>query len=624
MTSKRPYQADCTAAIVKHFYEGVTCQGVSLPCSSGKTVVVGTLPNDMSMLPGESLLFLAHRHELIDQAAEKFRTYNDDLAVEIERAHERAAPDADVVVASLQSMTPGRIKKFDPDRFKIVVVDETHHAATSEQYHRIMEYFGVHRSRATLSRQKLLVGLSATWRRGDNTGYEHLYDKIVFHRSILDIMRQGITVGDQWCPYLAPIRSNRELTNMSLDKVHIKGGEFDQADLAKAVDTPERNAFIVDTWLQHGEGMPLLGFTVNVQHSHNLAKAFCDRGVPVEAIHGSMNKTQRRSYFDDFRRGTLKGLTSCDAITEGTDLPWACVGLNGKPMLSIQQYTQTFGRISRPWPSPEDRLKDFERGITPPWIKPYGLWFDFTDSSTKHNLCQVPTLFGLRPNFDFKGMDVEETIVAIAEAKQANPSLDVKSLNSLDDLAHSSVAFSATAAPQEDADIRKWSVYPWQKEAEGRWALPVRGTNTVLRVTQDSEKTFGIWAYYKGAGARRKEDTTLRKAIQAAERMLDKKERKILQRDAPWRRDAPSGPQCMNLWIKDPGLRQEFPNKDRYFTHCLQQYEAGDMAYSKGALSDLLAVSIVANKYQGRNANRSGWVAKAHAGIKAKLAKVLG
>lgn len=623
MTSKRPYQAECTAEIVRHFYEGVTCQGISLPCSSGKTVVVGTLPDDLHMLPGESLLFIAHRHELIDQAAEKFRTYNPDLYVEIERADERAQPEADVVVASLQSMTPKRIRKFDPDRFRIVVVDETHHAATSAQYQRIMEYFGVHRSRASLSRQKLLVGLSATWRRGDQKGYEHLFDKIVFHRSILDIMRQGIFVGEDWCPYLAPIRSNRELTDMSLDKVKVSGGDWETNDLAKAVDTPERNNFIVDTYLEKGEGMPAIAFTVNVQHSHNLAQTFCDRGIPFEAIHGEMGKGERRGYFEDFRKGAMRGLCSCDAITEGTDLPWACVGLNGKPMLSLQKYTQAFGRIGRPWPAPEERLAAHQAGTPLPWIKPYGIWIDFTDSSTRHNLIQAPTLFGLRPDFAFKGKDIEETVKIIAEAKLANPKLETGSLRSLDDLARTSVGFDGTAAPQEDVDLRKWSRYPWMKESEGQWALPVRGTNTVLRVKFEEEKSYSIWAYHLGAGSIRKRETTLRKSLEAAERLLDKKERRILQRDAPWRREPPTVPQCISLYMKDAELRKRFRNGDAFFSYAHTEHAKGSMEYSKGAIADQLNMYLIANRFHGpmNSKGKQSWVAKAVAGVKARFAK---
>ena len=124
-THKRPYQSDCTAAIVDSFYnQDVTCQGISLATGGGKTCIVATLPADLGMLPGESVLFIAHRHELIDQAADKFRYYNPTLHVSVERGTQKADPDADVVVASVQSLTDKRIKRFDPDRFRVIVVDE--------------------------------------------------------------------------------------------------------------------------------------------------------------------------------------------------------------------------------------------------------------------------------------------------------------------------------------------------------------------------------------------------------------------------------------------------------------------------------------------------------------------
>lgn len=608
----RPYQNEFLQAITDNFYQGITCQGGSGPCGMGKALIAAMLPGAVGNLPGESLFAIAHRHELIDQLASKFRQYNPELTVGIERASDRACPDSDVVVGSLQSLTDDRIKKFDPDRFRIIAVDECHHMFQSSHYQRIIEYFGVHRSRASLSRQKLLVGFSATWRRGDGKGSEHLFDKIVYHRSILDIMRSGIHVGTDWCPYLAPIRSNRELTESSLDKVHVSKGDFTTGELEKAVNTPERNNFIVDSYLEKGEGMRAIAFTVDVQHSIDLAKCFTDRGIPFEPISGKTKHKDRDTLFRDFESGQLRGMASCGVLSEGTDLPWAAVGINAKPTLSTVVYTQAFGRITRPFPAPEERLAAYGTGKAFPWIKPYGIWLDFTDSSAKHSLIQAPSLFGLRPDFNFKGKDVEETIVAIAEAKAKNPSIETGKLKSLDDLTRSTVAFQSTEAPKEDVELRKWSVYPWQKESDGQWALPVRGTNTVLRIKVEGEKCFGVWAYHMGSGARRGQDTTLRQALKKAEQMLDKKERRILQRDAPWRRDPPSPPQCINLYRQDAELRKRFPSADAFFTYAHTAHQRGDTEFSKGAISDLLNLSIIANKFMGRgsSAKKSNWIQK--------------
>lgn len=114
LTEPRPYQQECLDDIAEAFYSGITCEGISGPCGMGKMVIAARLPTVIGNLPGESLLFIAHRHELITQAANKFRQYNPELVVEVERADERACPDADIVVGSVQSLTAKRIKKFDP------------------------------------------------------------------------------------------------------------------------------------------------------------------------------------------------------------------------------------------------------------------------------------------------------------------------------------------------------------------------------------------------------------------------------------------------------------------------------------------------------------------------------
>src|SRR5690242_16577694 len=97
----RPYQQECVEAISRHYRDGVNLQAISGPCGFGKTAIMASLPNELNLLPGESVFFIAHRHELIDQAAAKFRMYNPDLVVDIERENQRAAHDADIVVASV-------------------------------------------------------------------------------------------------------------------------------------------------------------------------------------------------------------------------------------------------------------------------------------------------------------------------------------------------------------------------------------------------------------------------------------------------------------------------------------------------------------------------------------------
>lgn len=618
--TKRPYQADCTSAIVNGFVrEGISCQGISLPCGAGKCVIVASLPSDLSLLPGESILFLAHRHELIDQAAEKFRTYNPTLTVSIERGKERAIPDADIVIGSIQSMTPSRIKKFDPDRYRVIAYDECHHLFSSAFSQRIVEYFGVHRSREGHDQDKLLIGLTATWRRGDNTGAEHLFEKIVFHRSTRDIMRSGIYVGETWCPYLAPIKGHRELSEIGLDKVHISKGELKVDELAIAMNTPERNNQVVDTYLEKGENMPAIAFTVDIQHSIDLAKAFKDRGLNFEAVSGDVQRTGVRGpAMEAFRNGQIKGLVSCAAISEGTDLPMASVGLNVCPTLSQVNYCQKFGRISRPWPAPEQRLADYEADTQAPWIKPYGIWIDFTDSSTKHTLIQSPTLFGLRPDFDFKGKDMDETIKEIEHAKAIMPDLQVSELRSLEDLTRSSVSFSTTDALLEATDIRKWSKYPWSIESAGQWSLVVKGSNSVYRVREVSGK-FQVWVFSAGSGRYKTTVATLKLAVQEADRQLSTRDRKLLRLDAPWRREAPTPAQCEALWQKDSETRRRFRDGGTFYRFAQEEHAKGVMEFSKGALGDMLGIYVMANRTFHQPAAKQGFISKAIAGIKRRF-----
>lgn len=133
-------------------------------------------------------LILAHRRELVEQAARHCALAYPDKHVDVEMGKNHASGAADITVASIQSIMSGeRVLKFDPARYKLVLVDEAHHIV-SQQYLHLLEHFGLRHS-ADWNKVSVpaLVGVSATFSRFDGRMLGAVIDHIVYHRCLLTL-----------------------------------------------------------------------------------------------------------------------------------------------------------------------------------------------------------------------------------------------------------------------------------------------------------------------------------------------------------------------------------------------------------------------------------------------------
>lgn len=179
----RDYQEDCIQAVIEHVKGGGKRMGVSLATGSGKTVIFTQLIERIThptSPDATQTLILVHRRELVEQAARHCRLQYPDKIIDIEMASSAATGSADITVASIQSITSGdRIEKFDPSRFKLVLIDECHHAV-SRSYLECLDHFKL---LEVEERSPVLVGVSATMARFDGLKLGKVLDHIVYHRS---------------------------------------------------------------------------------------------------------------------------------------------------------------------------------------------------------------------------------------------------------------------------------------------------------------------------------------------------------------------------------------------------------------------------------------------------------
>lgn len=225
----RPYQEEAVTSVFSALGQGVRRLLINLPVGAGKTVVAA----DIAKRFGQRTLFLVHRDELALQANEKFSLVWPDARIGIVKGRQDDV-DADVVVASVQTLSqPGRIERLrGAGEFRLVIQDEAHHVGAST-FRDVLSGMG---SLPETPDGSLLIGLTATPFRSDGEDLGKVFEKIVYRRSIMDLIRQG---------YLADVRAYRLETKLDLSNVRTFDGDFNERDLALAVNTPKRNQVVV-------------------------------------------------------------------------------------------------------------------------------------------------------------------------------------------------------------------------------------------------------------------------------------------------------------------------------------------------------------------------------------------
>ena len=181
----RDYQEECIQAVLRHLDAGHKRLGISLATGSGKTVIFSHLI-DRIQPSGDATqtLILVHRRELVEQAARHCENTYPQKSIEIEMGKNHASGNADITVASVQSITSGdRLSKFVPSRFKLVLVDEAHHVV-AQRYLEILKHFGLDEEsqRSANKPAAALVGVSATFSRHDGVRLGAAIDQIVYHK----------------------------------------------------------------------------------------------------------------------------------------------------------------------------------------------------------------------------------------------------------------------------------------------------------------------------------------------------------------------------------------------------------------------------------------------------------
>lgn len=402
----REYQREAVEAVLSE-WEQVRSTVCVAATGLGKTV----LATDVIRRRREfgRVLWLAHRTELVEQAAETLDEFG--LTVEVEKAGRFAtARDgifgalSDVVVASVASMHPKRRGRFGRDGFSTVIVDESHHSP-AKTWRDVIGYF----------EHAKVLGLTATPDRGDGVGLGNVFDSVAYEADI----RFGIR--ESW---LVPIVQRRiECADLDISDLKTVKGDLEQTELQQRLSVEGVLHQVAGPLVEEAGDRPTLVFTAGVQQAHALADVLAEGYVEphrVVAMDGETPDDTRKMQIERFKEGRVQFLINCGLFVEGFDARTAgCVAI-AKPTKSRSAYTQVIGRGTR-------TLKGVVEGIDEPAeraraiaasAKPDCLVLDFVGNSGKHKLVTPADVLG--------GKGLPEDVVQDADREAAQEGVPVE------------------------------------------------------------------------------------------------------------------------------------------------------------------------------------------------------
>lgn len=364
----RLYQKEAVNRVMEEWQEGVQKTLLILPTGTGKTVVFCSI-GDRILRSGGKVLILAHRGELLDQAADKFEKVTG-LRPELEKAESTTVGSwCNAVVGSVQSFNEKRLEKFAPDEFSHIIVDEAHHTMANS-YMRILDHFA----------DAKVLGVTATADRGDKRNLGEVYQTVAYEMTLPTAIRDG---------WLCPIKA---LTlPINLDVHNSNGGDYTLNDCASSIEP-----YLEDIARQMAENardrktVAFLPLIATAQRFRNLCLQY---GLEAREVNGeSDDRAEVLQWFHDAGKGSV--LVNSMLLTEGWDEPSADCVCVLRPTKIRSLYVQMVGRGTRLSPGKEDLLL-----------------LDFLWHSERHDLVRPCHLVGKNPDLAARVAEImaEET-----------------------------------------------------------------------------------------------------------------------------------------------------------------------------------------------------------------------
>ena len=489
----RPYQEECVRRVLDAYQQDRGGEAtLVLPTGAGKTLIFCQVIHRLQV----NTLIIAHRDELLEQAAEKYRLVKPDAIIG-KVGSGRHEYGGEVTVASIATISrPEHLKRLKAIGYGLVIVDESHHSAAAG-------YQAVLRALPAAFVLKVTATPDRLDGKDSTGGKPPLYSA-----SIVDMIAQG---------YLCDVKAIAIRTETSLDGLHTEMGDYKISELEVAIDTPARNRRVVEAYQEHAPGRWAICFAVTVAHASHLADAFRQAGVPAAPVCGDTPLEERKHLYQALHEGTLKVLTNVQVLTEGFDQALIDCIIMARPTQSRALFVQAMGRGLRLAPTKHDCLV-----------------LDLTDNCLKHRL-EPQTL---QKALGKALQDHESVLGALAREERQRYEPKGAATTVVRTLKHTRTA---------DRSINLLERLPWQEQPDGTYLLEV-GVDKHRIELVPAQGGYSVYACLAPGGERQHwmSDAPLDWAQQYAERqarvLLTKKYATVLvDHHAAWR-DLPVNP----------------------------------------------------------------------------------
>lgn len=323
MFKLRQYQEDAVIGLRDAFKQGKRAPLLVAPTGAGKTMIFSHITQGAAA-KGNRVLILVHRAELLQQTHDALNL----LGVKhgLIAANRTPDPTQMVQLASVQTLVRRMDRMQPPD---LIVLDEAHHCAAGS-WKKIITRF----------RAARLIGVTATPERLDGKGLSDVFDALVLGPEVKTLISGGFLAPPI---YYAP-------SVLDLTGVGKRMGDFSVSDLEKITNKPSITGCAVDHYGRLASGLPAVVFCASIRHAEEVAAQFCNAGYRFEVIDGTLAPEIRKQRVKDLASGKIQGLTSCDIISEGFDLPVVTVAILLRATQSLGLHLQQVGRVLRAHP----------------------------------------------------------------------------------------------------------------------------------------------------------------------------------------------------------------------------------------------------------------------------------
>lgn len=323
MITMRKYQEEAFNAIFSEWDSDTRKTLLVLPTGCGKTIVFAKIAEEC-VRRGERVLILAHRAELLQQAADKIQKTTG-LLCAVEKAEESCIGSwFRIVVGSVQTMMrEKRLSKFNKEFFDTIIIDEAHHSI-SDSYQNVLKYFDGAK----------VLGVTATPDRGDMKNLGQVFESLAYEYTLPKAIKEG---------YLCPIKAQTIPLKLDLSSVRTQAGDYKASDIDTALDPYLYS--IADEMSDICRERKTVVFLPLVKTSQKFRDILNEKGFSAAEVNGE--SSDRAEVLADFESGKYNVLCNSMLLTEGWDCPSVDCIIVLRPTKVRGLYCQMVGRGTR-------------------------------------------------------------------------------------------------------------------------------------------------------------------------------------------------------------------------------------------------------------------------------------